>query len=98
MKGHHRLKYVVGGIEYPGINKDKLSGEILATEPGKSINYASAHDNHTLHDKLMLSISFSKGILEAMQKQANAIVLTAQGVPFIHAGRNSCVRNQPERL
>lgn len=95
----HRLKYgIVGGIEYPGINKDKLSGKkFWHTEPGKSINYASAHDNHTLHDKLMLSISFSeREFLEAMQKQANAIVLTAQGVPFIHAGAEF-MRSKPAK-
>lgn len=85
----NKLKYgIAGGTDYPGLNKDALSyKKIWHTEPIKTINYVSAHDNHTLRDKLYLSISFSdRDYLEAMQKQANAIVLTAQGIPFIHAG------------
>lgn len=53
--------------------------------PSKTINYVSAHDNHTLHDKLRQT-NQSGSSLVAQLIQANAMVLTAQGVPFIHAG------------
>lgn len=85
----NKIKYgVAGGVDFPGINLDHITQKkIWHTEPIKTINYVSAHDNHTLRDKLFLSTDFNqRDYLEAMQKQANAIVLTAQGVPFIHAG------------
>jgi pullulanase len=63
----------------------------IFTSPVQSINYASAHDNYTLHDKLMLSCSgSSEKDLEAMTKLSAAIILTSQGIPFIHAGEEFC--------
>jgi pullulanase len=51
------------------------------------ISYAECHDNHILRDKLTISARGS-GMqeLEDMQRLANTIVLTAQGIPFLHAG------------
>jgi len=74
---------IVGGIAHPDIP----SGLSWTTEPYQSISYVTAHDNNTLHDKLMLStedVTFDQ--IKAMQNQSNAIVLTAQGVPFLHGG------------
>lgn len=80
------LKYgIVGGINH--IDVDFVGGWHL--DPEKIVNYASAHDNNTLFDKLVLtgfSVTRDIEILKQMQIQANAIVLTSQGVPFIHAG------------
>jgi pullulanase len=84
-----RVRYgVVGGTNYPGLKLDGISyKQIWHTSPSKTINYVSAHDNNTLYDKLMLSTSFNlKQYVDEMQKQANAIVLTSQGIPFLHAG------------
>lgn len=58
-----------------------------AAEPAQSINYCSSHDNLTLFDKLQKTNpddSFED--LVAMHKMALAIVLTSQGIPFLHAG------------
>jgi pullulanase len=58
-----------------------------ASDPWQSINYASCHDNYTLYDKLVLSCPDSPD--EAIRKMimlAGALVLTSQGIPFIHAG------------
>lgn len=58
-----------------------------AAEPAQSINYVSAHDNLTLWDKLQKTNpddSFED--LVAMDKMAAAIVLTSQGIPFLHSG------------
>ncbi|HOW90278.1 MAG TPA: type I pullulanase, partial [Elusimicrobiales bacterium] len=55
--------------------------------PLESINYVSCHDNHTLWDRLELSLKDeSLGNKVKMDKLANAVVLTSQGVPFLHAG------------
>ncbi len=53
--------------------------------PNSMVNYVSAHDNNTLNDKLKLTGLKDKQ-LEYAHKQANAIVLLSQGVPFLHAG------------
>jgi pullulanase len=55
--------------------------------PNQSINYASCHDNYTLYDKLKLSRpDASLFVLARMASLAGAIVLTSQGIPFLHAG------------
>ncbi len=85
----NKLKYgIVGGVDFTGIDTSYLSYEMAwGTNPSQVINYVSAHDNNTLYDKLRLSTTFAqREYLPAMQKQANAIVLLAQGIPFIHAG------------
>ncbi len=55
-------------------------------DPNKHIIYVSAHDNLTLHDKLHRSGVTNVDKKKLMQIQANAIVLTSQGIPFLHAG------------
>lgn len=58
-----------------------------ATEPWQCINYASCHDNYTLYDKLKLSCpAATEKELSRMVMLAGALVLTSQGIPFIHAG------------
>lgn len=55
--------------------------------PSQNVNYVTAHDNNTLYDKLKLSTtSITEAEITYMQKQANAIVLTSQGISFLHAG------------
>jgi pullulanase len=58
-----------------------------ATEPWQCINYASCHDNYTLYDKLVLSCpDASEEEISRMVMMAGALVLTSQGIPFLHAG------------
>jgi pullulanase len=62
-----------------------------ASEPYQCVNYASCHDNYTLFDKLTISVP--KSTAESIRKMvmlAGAIVLTSQGIPFIHAGEEFC--------
>ncbi|PKM98261.1 MAG: type I pullulanase [Elusimicrobia bacterium HGW-Elusimicrobia-3] len=55
--------------------------------PLETMNYVSCHDNHTLWDRIDLSVKHEPVLNKiAMDKLANAIVLTSQGVPFLHAG------------
>lgn len=58
------------------------------TSPEKAVNYVECHDNHTLWDKNRQACKGeSKESRENRQILANAMVLTAQGIPFIHAGQ-----------
>ncbi|HKM29614.1 MAG TPA: type I pullulanase, partial [Bacilli bacterium] len=85
----NKMKYgVVGGIEHPGVTTKGLSYDMYwHTSPTKTINYVSAHDNNTLYDKIILSTTTKqRDLRDDMQKQANAIVLTSQGIVFLHAG------------
>ncbi|MEE0881683.1 MAG: type I pullulanase, partial [Turicibacter sp.] len=88
-----RVKFgIVGATNHSQIdyNRVALAGGASgawATEAAQSINYVSAHDNNTLYDKLIATLpDANEETIKLMQKQANAIVLTAQGVPFLHAG------------
>ncbi len=67
------------------------SHEPWAVEPDQCINYVSCHDNFTLFDKLNMSVpKASPEQLKRMVKLAGAIILTSQGIPFIHAGEELC--------
>ena len=55
--------------------------------PLETINYVSCHDNHTLWDRIELSVNHEPLQNKvAMDKLANALVFTSQGIPFLHAG------------
>ena len=55
--------------------------------PTQTVNYVSCHDNYTLMDKLITSCgNIDRKALIRMNKLAAAIYMTAQGIPFIHAG------------
>lgn len=67
-----------------------------AAAPSQCVNYTSCHDNYTLWDKLAISNQGkSQEELEAMNKLAIAIILTSQGIPFIHAGEE-ILRSKPD--
>lgn len=73
---------IVGGIKYEGAIAQ------YATEPDQTVNYVECHDNHTLWDKLMLSTDgHTDEERRSMHRLASAMVLTSQGIPFIHAGQ-----------
>ncbi len=59
-----------------------------ATEPWQCVNYASCHDNYTLYDKLSSSCcpKASEEELIRMVMMGGALILTSQGIPFLHAG------------
>jgi pullulanase len=59
----------------------------FTTEPIETVNYVSAHDNLTFWDKLVrANPGASDSELRAKSKLAHAIVLTSQGIPFLHGG------------
>ena len=53
--------------------------------PTRQINYVSCHDNNTIADKLTLT-GVSDEDLSKASVLANGLVLTAEGISFLHAG------------
>lgn len=75
-------KGVVGGIPYSETIKT------FADEPNQTITYVEAHDNLTLWDKLKkTNPDENDDVLKQMHKLASSIVLTSQGITFMHAGQ-----------
>lgn len=55
--------------------------------PLQSVNYVSCHDNHTLFDRLALTMPDGKDAEWARRNRlAAAFIFTAQGIPFLQAG------------
>lgn len=84
---------IVAAIQHPQIVYDyvETSKTPWAAEPGQCINYASCHDNYTLWDKLRFSLpKASDTEMRKRMKLAGALILTSQGVPFLHAGMEFC--------
>lgn len=80
---------VVAACKHPQVRYDKVnySKEPYAAQPHQTISYCECHDNHVLWDKLAISV---KDATEAermdMHKLSLSIVLTSQGISFLHAG------------
>jgi len=90
---------VVAACHHPKIvyNYVESSHEAWAREPWQCINYVSCHDNFTLFDKLRQSCpKATDDQLRKMQKLALALILTSQGIPFLHAGSEFCRSKQGE--
>lgn len=80
---------IVASTEHPQIDYSKVnySSEPWAKEPTQCITYASAHDNLTLFDKLQISMPDEHiDKLIQVNKMIATLVLTSQGISFIHAG------------
>ncbi len=80
---------IIASTKHPQIDYSKVnySKEPWAAEPYQCINYAECHDNHTLWDRFLNSNpKDTEGDRIKMHKLTQAIVLTSQGIPFIHAG------------
>lgn len=72
------------GVDYSAINYSKKA---WAKNPAQTVTYVSCHDNHTLWDRLQISNpEASEAERISMHKLAGAIVLTSQGITFLHAG------------
>ena len=79
--------FVTGGSS-SGVS-DGLRGIFDSTSesninPQQVINYVSCHDNYTLYDQLAQTIG-SRDLMKAY-KQADMMVFTSQGIPFIQEG------------
>ena len=64
--------------------------------PTQTVNYASCHDGYTLYDRITLATpDASEADRIKMNNLAAAVVMTSQGVPFIHAGEE-LLRSKPK--
>lgn len=84
---------IIAATDHPQIVYDyvETTKNSWASEPDQCINYVSCHDNYTLWDKLKQSLpKASETELCKMVKLAGALILTSQGVPFLHSGVDFC--------
>lgn len=90
------LGYISGNFHYRQSIINGLLGQApWAGSPEQTVNYCEAHDNLTLWDKLRISVgSCHDEDRKKMSRLAMALVLLAQGVPFIHAGQEF-LRSKP---
>ncbi|HMO62735.1 MAG TPA: type I pullulanase [Ferruginibacter sp.] len=80
---------ITAALNHPQVNMQKVnySKAAYATAPWNVVTYCECHDNNTLWDKLTLSCKdASPQQLQQMHRLALTIVLTSQGIPFLHAG------------
>lgn len=90
---------LAGSIQHPQIDYAAVnySDAPWTQAPWQAVSYVSCHDNHTLYDKLRISRpDATEAELIAMDKLANAIVLTSQGMAFLHAGEEMLRTKQGE--
>jgi len=80
---------VTGAMQHPQVDYAKVnySKAPYAGYPWNVVSYAECHDNHVLFDKLAISANtHSEAERREMHKLALGIVLTSQGISFLHAG------------
>lgn len=60
----------------------------VGLNPAQSVNYVECHDNLTLYDKLRLSEpALEEGMALEKARMALALIVLAQGLPFLHSGQ-----------
>jgi pullulanase len=80
---------IAAACRHPQVNYNVVnySREPYAQAPHQTVTYCECHDNHVLWDKLAIS---AKNTTEAQRKEmhklALSMVLTSQGISFLHAG------------
>ena len=80
---------IVAAGKHPQVDYSKVnySKEPYTSAPWNVISYCECHDNNTLWDKINLSCTdASESDRKKMHQLSLTIVLTSQGIPFLHAG------------
>ena len=87
-------RFITGGKRRVQRIFDNIIGRphnFVADQAGDVVQYVEAHDNLTLHDVIAQSIkkdpTINREEIHARIRLANTIVLTSQGIAFIHAGQ-----------
>jgi pullulanase len=71
-------------VDYTKVNYSKGP---YANDPSQVVSYCECHDNHVLWDKLAISNKKDDLLLrKEMHKLSLTIVMTSQGISFLHAG------------
>ena len=80
---------IVASCKHPQVDYSKVnySKAAYSAQPWNTITYCECHDNHVLWDKLGISAKNATALeRKEMYKLALSIVLTSQGISFLHAG------------
>jgi pullulanase len=80
---------IAASVKDPQIDYSKVADSKApwAKQPSQTITYASCHDDNTLFDRLKIANpDATEADLIKMDKLANAVVLTSQGISFLHSG------------
>ena len=90
------LGYVSGNFHMrSAVINGLLARERWSMSPTQIVNYCEAHDNLTLWDKLAVSAGgYHSRDRRKMARLAMALVLLAQGIPFLQAGQEF-LRSKP---
>ena len=85
-----QTEYTIPNIDILAGMQGKTGSPSLwcATEdPNKTVNYATCHDNYTIHDRILVAgVEPNEELYEKMNVLANSIVFTSQGTTFMLAG------------
>lgn len=80
---------IVASLKHPQVDYSKVnySKKPYAEHPWHTVTYCECHDNHVLWDKLLASHKgLSLETIKQMHQLSLSIVLTSQGISFLHAG------------
>ncbi len=87
-------RFLTGGARSVGNLFKELKGQptnFVADDPGDAVQYIEAHDNMTLHDVIAYCIrkkaADAQDEIFRRMKIGNALVLSSQGIAFLHAGQ-----------
>lgn len=61
-------------------------GEARISDPNRTVNYVTCHDNYTLYDRIKAAGIAHEATARKMAMLANAVVLTSNGTCFLLAG------------
>ncbi len=87
---------LAGSVKYNGVNGYDEAAWV--TEPHQTINYCEAHDNWTMWDKILISCGdYTEEEKKNAHKLSLALVLLAQGIPFLQLGQDF-LRTKPKPL
>lgn len=88
--GEQSIKFgIVGAVKHPQVYLDSVNYTKIAWagEPTQMISYVSCHDDMCLVDRLQASVpGITPKQLVLLDKLAQTVVFTSQGIPFIYAG------------
>ena len=80
---------IVGAVNHPGVDYSRVnySKQSWAAQPTQMISYVSCHDDMCLADRIKATApGASPEERIRLQKLAETVVLTSQGVPFVWCG------------
>ncbi len=74
------VKKILSGLQ--GITQ----GAVMITDPNRTVNYVTCHDNYTLYDRIKAAGIQDEEVAKKMALLANAVVMTSNGTSFMLAG------------